>query len=78
VWRKTNKGGLLIEAYQEFYGKIQYKNFLQKISGEGFSSPQALYDPTNSTLLVVAVIMYGLWYILLLTEIAPRIGHVLC
>jgi hypothetical protein len=54
VWGKTSKGGLLIEASEEFYSKIQY-SFLQTISGQGFSSPQGLYGPANSALLAVAV-----------------------
>jgi hypothetical protein len=53
--RKTNKGGPLIEAFEEILQQIQFRNSLQKVSGQGFSSPQAFYGPANSTLLAVAV-----------------------
>jgi hypothetical protein len=52
---KTSKGGLLIEASEEILQQIQFRNSLQKISGQGFSSPQALYGPAISALLVVVV-----------------------
>jgi hypothetical protein len=55
VWGKNSKGGLLIEDSKEFYNKIQYINFLQKIYGQDFSSPRTLYGPTNSALLFVVV-----------------------